>query len=62
MCAGPPQYKQNWFAHRRCFSASDKGPRRRAVSISIGVDPSHEMEFEDHIGVDCGDVTTVAYV
>ena len=37
ICPGPLQYKHSRFALRRCFSSSDSGPRRRVVSISIGV-------------------------
>ena len=58
ICPGPPQYRHRRFARRRCFSASDNGPRCHVVSISIGVGPSIKLGFDT-----CGVLaTTEAYV
>jgi hypothetical protein len=47
---GAPQYKQSRLARRRSFSASDKGPRRRVASISIGVGPSNGIVLDVEYG------------
>ena len=53
ICHGRPQYRQRRFTRRRCFSASDNGPRRCVDPISIGVRPSLVMGLET-----CGGVVT----
>jgi hypothetical protein len=60
ICPGAPQYKQSRLTQRRCFFASDKGPRRRATSISIGVGASNGIVLEVCIVGECGDATIEA--
>ena len=62
MCPGPPQYKHRRFARRRCFSASDRGPRCRATSISIGVGPLIGVVWGVWLGIWGVEATIEAYV